>query len=132
MRGQVEVCLQSLGFQTERMLRVEYQHDNALSYVRDYMASCAGAVVLGFCAQACGLPSDAQAAGITPWCHVEAGMAIGLRMPVLLLHEEGVSAGAFSSAVKGHNVHLAALPLVDGQLPQAWSNSVKDGSLPLA
>jgi hypothetical protein len=48
-------------------------------------------------------------AGITPWTHVEAGMAYGRGLPRLLLREPGVYKGAFDNVVNGHRTHVVEL-----------------------
>jgi hypothetical protein len=47
--------------------------------------------------------------GTTPWTHVEAGMAYGRGLPLLLLREPGVYTGAFDDAVDGHRTHVVDL-----------------------
>jgi hypothetical protein len=48
--------------------------------------------------------------GVTPWTHLEAGMAHGLGLPLLLIREQGVSAGAFANDVAGHHAQTITLP----------------------
>jgi hypothetical protein len=80
---------------------------NALSEISRRLAGCAGVVVFGL--RHDGSDPDASPAGITPWTHVEAGMAYGRGLPLLLLREPGVDAGAFENAVEGHHTYLVDL-----------------------
>ncbi len=65
-------------------------------------------VVLGF-QHVYSSTHHATQAGITPWTHVEAGMAFGQGLPLLILREPGVCAGAFDDAVNGHRTHVVEL-----------------------
>ena len=56
-----------------------------------------------------GCDPDAPPIGTTPWTHIEAGMAYGRGLPLLLLREPGVSTRTFDDAVDGHRTHVVDL-----------------------
>jgi hypothetical protein len=79
----------------------------ALAEIARRLAGCAGVVVLGL--RHHGSDPDAAPLGTTPWTHVEAGMAYGRGLPLVLLREPGVDTGAFDEAVDGHRSHVVDL-----------------------
>jgi Pentapeptide repeats (8 copies) len=85
----------------------DYPPSGALAEIGRLLAGCAGVIVLGL--RNDGSNPDALQAGITPWTHVEAGMAYGRGLPLLLLREPGVYKGAFDNAVNGHRTHVVEL-----------------------
>ena len=99
--------LASEGLVLEMLPRRDYPPSNALSEIARRLSRCAGVAVFGLPRH--GSDSDASPAGITPWTHVEAGMAYGRGLPLLLLREPGVDTGAFDEAVKGHRTHVVDL-----------------------
>ena len=47
--------------------------------------------------------------GATPWTHVEAGMAYACNLPLLIVREASVNAGAFDDSVIGHRTFILNL-----------------------
>jgi hypothetical protein len=96
--------LQREGLTVERLLRTEYPPSDALSEIYRRLTGCAGAVVFGI-----GHADPAKqesSPGVTPWTHVEAGMAYGCNLPLLIVRAPGVDSGAFDDAVAGHRAYL--------------------------
>lgn len=79
----------------------------ALSEIARRLAGCAGVVVLGLGHDSS--DPDASPVGNTPWTHIEAGMAYGRGLPLLLLREPGVDTGAFDDSVDGYRAHVVDL-----------------------
>ena len=105
------VCkiLSRSGCMFEQLLPAHYDQTSVLSNLTKRIRKCQGLVAFGFSsmhiAQGSFRPSTEQSSTIqdvklaTAWNHVEAGMAIMLKMPVLLLSESGVSEGVFDPCV---------------------------------
>ncbi|MEE2855128.1 MAG: pentapeptide repeat-containing protein [Actinomycetota bacterium] len=111
--AQVSVCerLAELfareGLLLEALPRHDYPPSSALAEIARRLDGCAGMVVLGL--RHSGADPAGASAGTTPWTHVEAGMAYGKGLPLLLLREPGVSTGVFDHAVDGHHTHVVDL-----------------------
>jgi len=97
------------GLTVERLLRTDYPPSNAMSEIYRRLAGCAGAVVFGMCAA--DAAKDESSAGVTPWVHLEAGMAYGCTLPLLMVREPSVNSGTFDDAVAGDRTYI--LDLVD-------------------
>jgi hypothetical protein len=82
----------------------EYPSSGVLAEIGRRLARCAGAIVLGL--QRDGSDQDVLPVGATPWTHLEAGMAYGQGLPLLIMREPGVCAGAFDDAVNGHRTYV--------------------------
>lgn len=75
--------------------------------VRQSMATCAGVIVLGFRQlevsagrSRAGTQEDSHVSEVmlaTPWNHAEAGLAVGMGLPVLRVRERGVCGGVFDT-----------------------------------
>jgi len=85
-----------------QLLQRDYPVSSALVEITRRMSGCAGAVIFGFRDETASDGSDETTAGVTPWTHIEAGVAHGLGLRLLLVRESGVTAGAFADAVTGH------------------------------
>jgi hypothetical protein len=107
IRDRLATLLRREGLTVQQLLRTEYPPSNAMSEICRRLTGCAGAVVFGMCPadDAEGEPS----AGVTPWAHVEAGMAYGCNLPLLIVREPGVGSGAFDNAVAGHRTYMLDL-----------------------
>jgi hypothetical protein len=100
--------------------RDEYPTTGALGEIRRRMSGCAGAVVLGFgelsiteALWRSGTSDEAQFQGQvlpTPWCHVEAGMAAMISLPLLLITEAEVNKGIFEPSLVDHNLFRMTMP----------------------
>jgi hypothetical protein len=85
----------------QRLPRGDYPPSDAMSEIYRRMKGCAGAVVFGM-----GGPGTEPSPGATPWTHLEAGMAYGCNLPLLMVREPGVDSGAFDDAVAGHRTFM--------------------------
>jgi hypothetical protein len=103
----VATLLEKEGLETYRLAREEYPPSDALGEIRRRLLGCAGVVVLGLRANESS--KEASSSGATPWTHVEAGMAYGCDIPLLMIRETGVESGAFENSVAGHRVYLIDL-----------------------
>jgi len=61
----------------------------------------------------------------TPWLHAEAGIAVGLGLPVLAAPDDGVTEGVFSPDVWSSHVHGTALRSPD-EARAGWLELVRD------
>jgi hypothetical protein len=95
------------GLVLESFPRHDYPPSAALAEIGRRLAGCSGMVVLGL--KPVGNDPKVSSAGTTPWTHVEAGMAYGRGLPLLLLREQGVNTGVFDHAVDGHHTHVVDL-----------------------
>jgi len=101
------------GLDPHQLPRSDYPPSDAMSEIYRRLKGCAGAVVFGFRVPA---PApDGSPVGASPWIHVEAGMAYACNLPLLIVREPGVAAGAFDDAVAGHRTHLL-------DLEDAWND----------
>ena len=109
MCDRLATLLRREGLTVQRLLRTEYPPSNAMSEIYRRLTGCAGVVVFGMCLA--NAAKEQSSAGATPWVHVEAGMAYGCTLPLLLVREPGVDSGAFDDVVAGYGTHM--LDLVD-------------------
>ena len=114
--GMLELLKQQLGRLGEiefvELPRSDYPTFGALAEVRKLVSGCAGMVVLGLGELEIALgtwragTSDERAVqGATwssPWAQIEAGIAIGLDLPVLLLAAPPLDTGVFAPDADGH------------------------------
>ena len=97
----IQTLLRREGLTVERLSREDYPPSDAMSEIYRRMSGCAGAVVFGL-----GSTSTEPSPGATPWTHLEAGMAYGCNLPLLMVRVPGVSSGAFDDAVAGHRTFM--------------------------
>jgi hypothetical protein len=95
------------GLVLESFPHCDYPSSAALAEIGRRLAGCAGMAVLGL--RPVGADPTVASAGVTPWTHVEAGMAYGRGLPLLLLRERGVNTGVFDHAVDGLYTHVVDL-----------------------
>ncbi len=104
MCDRLVALLRREGLTIQRLSRDEYLPSEALSAIYRRMTGCGGAVVFGM--RSAGTePSP----GSTPWTHLEAGMAYGCNLPLLMVREPGVDSGAFDDVVAGHRTFMLDL-----------------------
>lgn len=104
MRERLVELLAREGLILEALPRHDYPPSAALAEIARRLAECVGIVVLGF-----RRAGNDPEAGTTPWTHVEAGMAYGKGLPLLLLREPGINTGVFDHAVDGYHTHVVDL-----------------------
>ena len=61
----------------------------------------------------------------SPWLQLEAGIAVGLSLPVLVVPEEGVTEGVFDPAVWTGQVTGTAAQTIPGEGAGPWSDAVR-------
>jgi hypothetical protein len=104
VRDRLVTLLRREGLTIQRLPRDEYPPSDALSEIHRRMTGCAGAVVFGTRGT-----RDEPSEVATPWVHLEAGMAFGCNLPVLMVREEGVATGAFDDVVAGRRTFMLDL-----------------------
>ena len=105
--ARLEALLRHEGLAIERLPPIDYPPSDALSEIYRRISGCAGAVVFGMCLDPAA--ADAASPGVTPWSHVEAGIAYGCNVPLLIVREPGVNAGVFADAVAGYHTYMLDL-----------------------
>ena len=131
-----EGLISDAGFALSKLDPEDYPSSGALAEVARRIRACHGAIVLGLPdieVQKGAWRPDTPASGnldrrwlATPWSHVEAGMAIGLGLPVLLLADDDIRDGVFAPAIEGEQVWAASLrrsPLAE--MAADWSEAVR-------
>lgn len=134
----IATSLEDDGFEVVRLSRDKYNPDRHLSEVREAMAACTGVVVIG-------LPELVLLSGVwrqgtedeqvltrrhlpTPWNDLEAGIAVGLGLPVLSVRAGCDEHGVFS--LSSPNVGFERLEITDSwtkdrmvESVQAWAQT---------
>jgi hypothetical protein len=105
--ARLEALLRHEGLAIERLPPIDYPPSDALSEIYRRISGCAGAVVFGMCLHPAS--ADAASPGVTPWSHVEAGIAYGCNVPLLIVREPGVNAGVFADVVAGYHTYMLDL-----------------------
>ena len=112
--------LDSCGLKPRTLGTTDYPAKAPLDEVCDLMGACQGAIILGY-------PQIEIATGTlkgraierlslgTEWNHIEAALAYSQRMPLLLIHHEGIGRGVFDRGTL--NSFVYSRDLTDG----AWS-----------
>ncbi len=69
----------------------------------------------------------------TSWNHLESGILFGLRLPILVFREEGITGGVFDNGVSDVFVHPIPSPQIAGtdksalrQVFQRWAGKVRE------
>jgi hypothetical protein len=115
-RRRIVNLLDEFGFEPRALGRGDYPLDYPLREVAVIARSCFGAVILGFeqfrSLEGVLKPGTDHEEAITaprsfptPWNHLEAGILFGLRRPLLIFREEGVTGGVFDVGVTDAFVH---------------------------
>lgn len=117
----LEGRLSERGLRPRTLGVTDYPNVAPFGVVKEVLSECYGAVILG-------LKQIRVVQGIakegtkkeevlvehylpTAWNHVEAGMAFALRLPLMLIREEGVSGGVFDAESSDRFVHQVTLPV---------------------
>lgn len=141
----LEARLREHGLEPNTVGVNQFGNEAPLLIVRKLMEKCAGAVVLGLSQFSVtggmkkpGTPDERRVRRVqlaTPWNQLEAGIAYGLGLPLLIIREEGVEAeGIFDPQVGDRFVHQT--DLTTGWLDSArftqpfgeWAREVHEGS----
>lgn len=118
--------LERLGLERRALGQTDYPTEFPLREVYVIAKHCSGGVILGFeqlrVTEGIWKPGTAKESAVTsakpvsvptPWNHLEAGILFGLRLPLLIFKEPGVSGGVFDNGVTDVFVH--EIP------PKGWS-----------
>lgn len=130
--GQWLGWLENHAVEVVRLQRDAYDKDPWPALVR-LLSRADGTILLGFRQldaraaiwRPCS-PEEADGAGwwASPWLQLEAGMAIAVGHPVLVVPENGVEEGVFKPETWGGQVHGAALSS-PGEAGVAWLENVR-------
>ncbi len=128
--------LESEGMVPQTLERADYPNFGALSEVQRLMGDCAGAVIFGFkeleindAIWRVGTPDEKRVKEMalsTSWNQIEAGMAITLGLPILIISQRGVTSGIFDTASGEHQVYRAVIE--DGWNAFTFTHSFTDWS----
>ena len=115
-RQTVVDLLEEYGLEPRALGRSDYPTESPLREVAVIAKHCSGGVILGFeqfrtteGVWKRGTKEEEeitdQAKFPTPWNHLEAGILFGLKLPLLVFREEGISGGIFDSGTTDVYVH---------------------------
>jgi hypothetical protein len=124
--------------------RSDYPTELPLREVLLIARHCSGGVILGF--EQCRADSGVLKPGTSaekrvstplafpsPWNHLESGILFGLRLPILVFREDGITGGIFDNGVSDVFVHPIPSPDITGtaksalkQVFQRWSGKVRE------
>ena len=104
------------GLEPRALGRSDYPTDLPLREVAVIAKHCSGGVILGFeqfyapggvvkRGSAREKPAPGEVIMPTPWNDLEAGILFGLRLPLLVFREDGISGGIFDSGVTDAFIH---------------------------
>ena len=124
--------------------RSDYPTELPLREVLLIARHCSGGVILGF--EQCRADSGVLKPGTSaekrvstplafpsPWNHLESGILFGLRLPILVFREDGITGGIFDNGVSDVFVHPIPSPDITGtakaalkQVFQRWAGKVRE------
>ncbi len=115
-RQRVVKELRAIGLEPRALGRREYPTEYPLKEIAVIAKHCSGGVILGFeqfrSLQGIRKPGtsaeekvDHHTPFATPWNQLEAGILFGLRLPLLIFKEDGITGGVFDNGVTDVFVH---------------------------
>jgi hypothetical protein len=120
--------LEHLNLEPRALGRSDYPTEFPLREVYIIAKHCSGGIILGFkqiqvtagtikhgTEQASEIEPKQPISIPSPWNHLEAGIMFGLRLPLLIFKEEGVSGGVFDNGVTDIFVHTLPIENVSEQ-----------------
>jgi len=123
--------LESEGITLQTLERPDYPNFGVFAEVQRLMSDCAGTVIFGFKqlevrdgVWRLGTPEEEEVKAkwySTPWNQIEAGWAVMLGLPMLVICERGVAGGIFDAPSGEHQVHKALIE--EGWNAPAFLNS---------
>lgn len=126
-REEIERILKERDLRPRTLGKTDYPNIAPIGAVAEVMNGCHGAVILGLKQMRVieglakeGTEEEKQIENHflpTPWNHIEAGMAFGLKLPVLIIRERGIQEGVFEPSNSDRFIHEVALP------EQGWLTS---------
>ena len=125
--------LDDFGLDARALGRSDYPTDYPLREVYVIAKHCSGGVILGFeqfrategswkrgTKEERGL--DKPACFPTPWNHLEAGILFGMKLPLMIFREKGVTGGVFDNGVSDLFIHNTP----DGDLPESEMTQLRE------
>lgn len=140
----LQAQLSASGFEPKTLGVTQYSYLSPLEAIRRLMNRCAGAVVVGLERTHCLIGYDRQGSAderefthrrlSTVWCHLEAGMAFQVGLPLLILRDSALQVeGILDPAISGHfvfSVDLSEvfqdLPMTLRELIKSWGEDVRE------
>lgn len=133
--------IEDLNMEPRALGRSDYPKDYPMKEIAIIAKRCSGGIILGFEQMRVingitkfGTKSEkdiaTQQLHPTPWNQIEAGILFGLRLPLLIFKEEGVSGGVFDYGITDAFVHTFPEKLNDNkkdeikQVVQKWFGEV--------
>lgn len=106
------------GFKSHTIGITDFTTRNPLDAVIGLMSKCSGAVVLGYARKTV---SRVASVKLHPseWNHIEAALAYARRIPLLVVHDLGISRGIFDRGSADAFIHAVDLK------NHSWANSLK-------
>ena len=124
LRNFIVTVLDDLNMEARALGRSDYPKDFPLKEVAIIAKRCSGGIILGF--EQIRVSVGKIKAGTvveknistemlfpTPWNHIEAGILFGLKLPLLIFKEEGISGGVFDNGISDAFVHTFPSKLDD-------------------
>jgi hypothetical protein len=128
--------LESEGMSPQILERPDYPNFGVLAEVQRLMGDCAGAVIFGFkelevrdAVWRVGTPDEKQVKAMslsTSWNQIEAGMALTLGLPLLVMCQREVTGGIFDTISGEHQVYRALIE--DGWNASTFTHAFTDWS----
>ena len=116
LREMIVNIIEDLNMEARALGRSDYPKDYPLKEVAIIAKRCSGGIILGF--EQIRVSNGKIKVGTkdekeikdemllpTPWNHIEAGILFGLKIPLLIFKEEGVSGGVFDHGITDAFVH---------------------------
>ena len=115
LREMIVNIIDDLNMEARALGRSDYPKDFPLKEVAIIAKRCSGGIILGF--EQMRVSDGKTKVGTkdekvikdvilpTPWNHIEAGILFGLKMPLLIFKEEGISGGVFDHGITNAFVH---------------------------
>jgi hypothetical protein len=130
-RRRILAQLERLALEPRALGRSDYPTEYPLREVAVIAKHCSGGVILGF--EQFQAPSGVWKRGAkdqsitkkpivfpTSWNHLEAGILFGLKLPLLVFREPGISGGVFDNGVTDAFVHTMPEPEMSGTKREAF------------
>ena len=128
--------LESEGMSPQMLERTDYPNFGVLAEVQRLMGDCAGALIFGFKelevhdgVWRVGTPEEKQVKEMslsTSWNQIEAGMALTLGLPLLVICQRGVAGGIFDTSAGEHQVYRSLIE--DGWNAPGFTHAFTDWS----
>lgn len=111
-------ALENEGLEQRTLGKTDFGVDSPLNEVYSIARHCSGGLILGFeqirAEQVCTKPGTQYARSMdhasypTPWNNLEAGILFGLKLPLIVFRQRGITGGIFDHGVS--NLFIQELP----------------------